>query len=112
MILQHNKWCTKILLSKPCLDELVWLKTFLSTNEKIVKCLHLPELTTTVFSDASGRAYGDIWNNIETQGHFSEEQCKLSINTKELLAIYFTLGAHALSLKNQVVLEYDSNLLY
>ena len=37
------------------------------------------------------------------QGLFSEKQKSLSINTKELLVIYYTLGAWASDLKNEIV---------
>ena len=110
MLSQHGKWSSKIVLSKLCVEELVWWKSFLITNERIHKSLYVPKPTTTIFSDASGKAYRGIWNNVETQGHFSQDQCDLSINIKELLAIYYTLGAHTPHFRNEVVLLRCDNM--
>ena len=64
----------------------------------------LLNLITKIYSDASGFGYGSTWNGVEVQGLFTEKQKLLSINTKELLAIYYALGAHAEKLSNEVVL--------
>ena len=60
--------------------------------------------TVEIYSDASGFGYGSTWNGIEVQGLFTECQKSLSINTKELLAIYYALGTHANKLAGEVVM--------
>ena len=57
-----------------------------------------------IYSDASGFGYGSTWDGVEVQGLFTECQKSLSINTKELLAIYYALGAHAEKWTGEVVM--------
>ena len=62
------------------------------------------QISNIKYSDASGFGYGSTWNDIEVQGLFTEKQKLLSINTKELLAIYYALGAHAEKFVGEVIL--------
>ena len=67
-------------------------------------------MTQTIFSDASKTGFGAVWNTEEFQGKFTQKQQCLSINTKELLAIYYTLSTFAHRLKNEVVLLRCDNM--
>ena len=70
----------------------------------IVHSLHVHKPTVEIYSDASGFGFSSTWNGIEVQGLFTEKQKLLLINTKELLAIYYALGAHAEKLSGEVAL--------
>ena len=89
-------------LSPDCKNELAWWQTFL-THSNLSKSLHLLVPSETIYCDASGFAYGSTWRGCEIQGMFTPKQKKLSINTKELLAIYYTIGAHCQKLRNKTV---------
>ena len=54
----------------------------------MTKSLRKRDLTVTIFTDSSKISFGSVWNGKELQGQFTEKQKMLSINTKELLAIY------------------------
>ena len=102
MVLLHNSWCKKIHLDDSCFDEISWWQTFWQTN-KMVKSLEVKKSDEWIFLDASKIGHGSIWNGKEVQGLFTEKQKILPINTKELLAIYYALGAHAQNLVGKVV---------
>ena len=109
MLRQHtSKWGAKVTLSSACLQELVWWKRNLSKT--LVTCyLHEVEISQHVFSDSSGTAFGGWWKNKHVQSRFSEKQAKLSINTKELLAVYYTLSIFAKDLRNETILIHCDN---
>ena len=71
--------------------------------------LHEVEISQHVFLDSSGTAFGGWWKDKHVQSRFSEEQAKLSINTKELLAVYYTLSTFAKDLCDEVVLVHSDN---
>ena len=56
--------------------------------------------TVTIFTDASLTRFAGVWT---FQGHFTPKQKMLSINSKELLAIYYTLTVFAHRLVNEKV---------
>ena len=95
MVLEHNSWNCKVHLSESCIREVAWWYFYLKKTSVISKSLTVLKRTTYIFMDASLKGYGSVWNGQEVQGLFTEKQMHLSINTKELLAIYYTLGAHA-----------------
>ena len=103
MILQHKNWNFKVCLPHTCIKEIGWWFHYLKTNSVISKSLELLKPTTFIFTDASGWRYGSVWNDHKVQGLFTEKQMHLSINTKELLAIYYALGAHTPRLSGEVV---------
>ena len=70
---------------------------------EIIKYLHKRELTQTIFTDSSSFGFGSSWNDIEFQGLFTEKQKQLCINTKELLAIYYTLSHYGEKLQREIV---------
>ena len=102
MVLLHNCWTKKVCLDCHCLEEISWWQCFLKSN-KMVKSLEVKKPDEWTFSDASAIGHGSIWNGKEIQGLFTEKQKALPINTKELLAIYYALGAHTWNLVRKVV---------
>ena len=103
MVLNHSGWGKQICLSDSCLKECEWWFVYLQSCV-ITKSLSIRKPTVEIYSDASGFGYGSMWNRTEVQGLFMEKQKLLSINTEELLAIYYALGAHAAKLSGEVVL--------
>ena len=89
-------------LNTECLDELKWWVHYLKSDIK--KMLHSPAITAEIYTDTSFEGFGSSWNGREFQGIFTEKQKELSINTKELLTIYYTLRVQVEELKGQVVL--------
>ena len=109
MLHQHqNKWGAQVTLSSACLQELVWWKSNLSTT-LVTRHLQEVEISQHVFSDSSGKAFGGCWKDKHVQSHFSEKQAKLTINTKEMLAVYYTLSSFAHELRNENVLIHCDN---
>ena len=47
---------------------------------------------TTLFTDLSSFGFGGVWRTEHLHGRFTEKQKLLSINTKELLVIYYVLS--------------------
>ena len=108
-LLKHkNKWNAHITLSPPCLQELKWLTQNMS-EETFTKSLHAVEISEHVYSDTSGTAFGSWWREKTVQSKFSESQAGLSINTKELLAIYYTLSTFGAALQGAGVLVHCDN---
>ena len=61
--------------------------------------MHAVVISEHVYSDSSGTAFGGWWRDRTVQSKFSETQAGLSINTKELLAIYYTLSTFSADLR-------------
>ena len=109
MLHQHNnKWSSKICLTKPCLQELMWWRIY-DTKSMLMKYLHAVEITQHIYTNSSGGAFGGCWNERAIQSKFSELQAGLSINTKELLAICYTLSAFGADLQGEHVLVHCDN---
>ena len=104
----HKNWHFSLRLDAACIKELQWWHKYLKTD--IVKNLNVRQVTQTIFSDASKSGFGAIWGNEEFQGRFTKKQQELSINTKELLAIYYTLSMFANRLRGEVVLLRCDNM--
>ena len=103
-----KQWSGLIRLDSRCLTELCWCLKYLNTP--IVKSLSHRKHTQVIFTDSSDIGFGSMWNGEKFQGLFTEKQRALSINTKELLAIYYTLSTYAKRLKNEVVLIRCDNM--
>ena len=68
-------------------------------------------VTTHVYSDASKLAYGGHWDGREVQSYFTEKQAQLSINSKELLAILYTLSSFAADLRSHHIMLHCDNFV-
>ena len=73
----------------------------------------------TLLTDASGYGYGGYLNGIYCQGFFSEREMPLSINSKETLAVWYSIlsfrdkliGRHVLVLSdNKTCISYVSKM--
>ena len=79
----------------------------------MIVCRHLAVKphTISMYCDASSFGWGSVVNDIQVQGRFSEKFKKLSINSKELKAIYYGVLCHTKILQNQVVLVHSNNTM-
>ena len=103
-----QNWNRKIRLNDTCIQELRWWKNNIF-SDKMKKSLYKPSITAELVCDASGYGFGSVALGQKSQGLFSEEEKKFSINTKELLAIYYGLATHLSILKNQSILIRTDN---
>ena len=62
-----------------------------------------------MFCDSSSFGWGSIVKKCQAQGRFPENLQKLSINSKELLAVYYRLLCHTQVLSGKVVLVHSDN---
>ena len=103
-----QKWNTMIKLSSQCLQELEWWNVN-AGMKMMTKSLHAVDIGEHMYTDSSGHSFGGWWRHRTIQSKFSERQSGLSINTKELLAIFYTLCAFSSSLKGTNVLVHCNN---
>ena len=104
----NNNWNARICLMHECLQELTWWKNNIFTDV-MKKSLRDTKITARVYSDSSQHSFGGWYKQHNVSSRFSELQQKLSINTKELLAIYYTLSTFAKLLQNQGVLHFSDS---
>ena len=81
------------------------------SEETFTKSLHAVEISEHIYSDASGTVFGGWWRERTVQSKFSESQASLSINTKELLANYYTLNTFGAALQGAGVLIHCDNMV-
>ena len=62
----------------------------------------------TMFCDSSSFGWGSVIRDCQVQGRFPEK-LQLSINSKELLAVYYGLLSHTPLLSHKVVLVHSDN---
>ena len=68
-----------------------WLHTLPHTWAPIKR----PLPSVTIFCDACSYGYGGVCDGLMTQGHFRSDEKRQSINTKECLAVYYSVRAFA-----------------
>ena len=98
-----KKWTSKVILHLDCILEMKWWCQNIHSRQLFTRSLAHPKPTQFIYTDSSGYGYGAVWGVQKMQGLFSEKQKSLSINTKELLAIHYSLGAWASNLKNEII---------
>ena len=98
---EHKSWKFHLRLDRQCIAEINWWYELLERD--MTKSLRKRDPTVTIFTDSSKIGFGSVWNGEELQGQFTEKQKMLSINTKELLAIYYTISTYASRLRGQAV---------
>ena len=96
-----KSWSARIRLDKHCISELKWWSNFL--KNPITRSLHKKPVTETIWTDSSGYGFGCVWRDEKVQGRFTDTQLQLSINTKELLAIYYSLSLLGHRLRNETL---------
>ena len=102
-----KKWSAKLRLDKECVKELHWWHGYLASQP--FKSLIPLSYSTNFYSDASGFGWGALIEGHNANGPFSEKQKMLSINTKELLAIYFGLSSLGKFLRGKNVICFCDN---
>ena len=102
------KWNKTIVLTKACLQELTWWQRNIR-SDVMMKSLQTVDVSAHVYSDSSQHSFGGHYLRHSISSRFSEKQANLSINTKELLAIYYTLSAFAKYLNGLNVLHFCDN---
>ena len=65
--------------------------------------------TIVLYSDASGYGYGSFCEGEYCQGFFSEKELPLSINSKETLAVWYSILSFRSKLKNRHCLALSDN---
>ena len=81
-----------ILLSRGSIRNLKWwAKIIFHTSAPI----HRGQPVVTLFTDASGYGWGAVCGRYKAQGKFMPWEREFSINTKEVLAIYYAFKAFA-----------------
>ena len=98
-------------LNDNCLQEIAWWQADLFDHGLLTKSLTVPKPTQVIFTDSSGHGYGSVWNKRMLQGLFSDAQRSLSITTKELLTILYTLQVYAPELQHEIVHLKSDNMV-
>ena len=75
-------------LSVQSKEDLQWWIEKLPTAYRPIK---VPKIEIVIKTDASDKGWGGVRDNMKTNGIFSENEMKLHINHKELLAVLFSL---------------------
>ena len=94
----HGSWSHHIRLSEICIAQLCWWVGRLHSGCPY-KSLVPVHFTISFYSDASGEGWGALVAGANANGPFTEKQKTLSINSRELLAIYLGL----LSLRDKLI---------
>ena len=82
-------WNKKFVLGHRSRAQMMWWSRFLTTCP--TRSLKQSSPTIEITTDASNFAWAGLLAGKPVNGSFSEKQMQLSINTKELLAIYYTV---------------------
>ena len=104
----HGSWKAKVKLSRTCLAELSWWYHTMNTGCPS-KSIVPTKFDTPFYSDASKLAWGAVALGANANGPFSFKQQSLSINTRELLAIYFGVYSLQDKLHNKNILCFCNN---
>ena len=64
----------------------------------------------TIYCDACTYGYGGVCEGLMTQGHFLPEEQDCSINTKECLAVYYSVRTFATQCANKHILVRSDNM--
>ena len=108
LCLNHGKWSARCRLGRKAHRELAWW----AENIKNTKATHVfrkdPD-RPTIFMDACKYGWGCFFDSSFTNGHFSESELPLSINTKETLAILYGIRSFLHRLKGQSVMILSDN---
>ena len=109
-LLKNKSWLAKMILNYDCIRELKWWNEHLHLGNPS-KLLVPPKFTLQFFSDASGGAWGALVTGSNANGPFSAKQRELSINTKELLAMFLGLQALRDKIRDHNVLCFCDNVM-
>ena len=107
---KRNNWNSYIKLTKLCLMDIEWWIKHIQT-EVFVRSLYPLKFTRVLHSDSRGSGWGSCLDesSLEANGKFLPDQMHHSINTKELLAIYYALKSFKNKLYNCNVKIFTDN---
>ena len=110
LMLRKNKfkWSKKIPVTNEFVKELKWWSNNIFSPD-LKHSLAVKEHDIEMFCDSSGFVWGSVANGVVAQSYFSEQEARLSINSKELLAIFYGLRSHRERLKGHSVLIHSDN---
>ena len=103
-----GSWNACMVLSNSGREELQWWKNVL-TQGPPSKSLKQRSYNIDFYSDATLEGWGVLIKGVNANGTFSEKQSSLSINTKELLAIYYRLASFKIHITGQNILCHCDN---
>ena len=104
----NGNWKAKVKLLECCIKEILRWKKNVTTN-KLERSLYNRQPTLELYCDASGVAWGSYLNGVEAKAPFNEKQLTLSINSKELLAVLYSIQSHIASLKDKAFIIFSDN---
>ena len=108
LLLNNNNWNAKVQLDHNCLRTVQWWHDNVFTT-KLERSLHTTPVDKHLYCDSSGQGWGSYIDGVEAKSVFAQNQLHLSINSKELLAVYYGLLSHIDKLRNKHVLIYSDN---
>ena len=88
----RGHYSAKCLLSSHACKDINW---WISVLPHTWALIHHPLPKITIFCDACSYGYGGVCDSLMTQGHFDPEFKSASINTKECLAVLYSVQAFA-----------------
>ena len=103
-------WNAKVSLNKCCKHDISWWIHNIR-SDKFTRSLHAKPVDVCLYTDSSKDGWGCSTNNSEegTNGKFSAHLIPLSINTKELLAILYSVSSFTDRFCNCHVLVHTDN---
>ena len=85
----RTSWSDTLMLDEASVSELDWWICYIDEwNGKPVK---IKPVECQIFTDASDSGWGAVWNGQEASGVWNPEFMELSINYRELLAVFFAI---------------------
>ena len=110
LIINRKNWNAKVRLDRACKKEIAWWVDNIFSS-KFTKSLKERKINFHLYTDSSKTGWGCSINNTEfgANGKFSEEDCNKSINSKELLAIWYGLRCFKDKFKGKKVLILTDN---
>lgn len=104
LYVQMNNWEAPCKLSTQATEELQWWKLFMTKKNGLpIRRIQLKKPQVTITTDSSDTGWGINSTVIQTYGFWTEEEKLLSINVRELMAIYFALKLHGPKFKNGTI---------
>ncbi|KAG0743871.1 hypothetical protein G6F33_010833 [Rhizopus arrhizus] len=109
--LYSQNWNTQMSLSTESKNELHWWLQWITkkNGHPIRKTTSGIEKTLTIYVDASDLGWG-VSSTIQATGAWTTEESTLSINARELTAIYFALKLHAKTFPNLHIKLFTDNI--
>ena len=110
LAVNNNNWKAKVTLNVKCKSQIVW---WINNIFSQTFCRSLEQQTADIslFMDSSKSGWGCSVNGTDrgASGHFVESDMNRSINSKELLAILFSLKCHVEEFKNKTTMVFTDN---